>query len=73
MGNATNSIPVAASRVQPTYAYNLFYIPQTLFVAGAPAAAPPMTSKFAKTFCSLFSLPDCSNFVYFYQQGQIDF
>jgi len=73
MGNATNSIPVAASRVHPTYAYNLLYIPQTLFVAWVPAVAPPMTSEMAKTFAAFFSLPDCSNFVYFYQRVQIDF
>ena len=73
MGNADNSVPVASSRVHPTYAYNLVYIPQTLFVAWVPAAAPPMTSEMAKTFCSLFSLPDCSNFVYFYQPSQSDF
>ena len=72
MGNADNSISEAASRV-PTYAYNLLYIPQTLFVAWVPVAAPPMTSEMANTFAAFFSLPDCSNFVYFYKRVQIDF
>ena len=58
MSSADNSIPLAASRVPPTYAYNLLYIPQTLFVAWVPAVAPLMTSELAKTICSLFSIPD---------------
>ena len=58
MGNADNRIPEAASRVPPTYAYNLLYIPQTLFVACVPAVAPLMTSELAKTICSLFSIAD---------------
>ena len=58
MSSADNSIPLAASRVPPTYAYNLLYIPQTLFVALVPIVAHLMTTELAKTIYSLFSLPD---------------